>query len=124
MPINISRNRATFTLLFLWVLLGTLHLAAIRFFWYWSLPWFDLFIHALGGLLLSATFAWMYSRLKGSHPSGGRVLLFVFGAALLWEGFEFLSGMTAINDPGFLFDTTTDIAAVVAGGVISRRLFV
>lgn len=116
---HVTQQRAPLLLLSLWLLLGALNLIAIELSWYWTLPWFDLFIHALGGFLLFGTALWLYGR-KGVMPAPTTIFFLIFLVALLWEAFEWGSGVTSLEAPGFFFDTVTDIVAVAAGAVLGR----
>ena len=97
--------------LFLSVLLLGLHLYAEAHAWYWIYRWFDIPMHLLGGFTIGVFSVAILGKF--------RPLLFVvivLGAAVGWEAFEYLSGIT-YNEPKYWFDTTHDLLDDALGGI-------
>lgn len=70
-----------------------LHIVANTFYWYLTIPWFDMFMHTLGGIFLSLFCATIFSNkiLKTSNTNIFLILFsFVFVVAFGWEVFEYI----------------------------------
>lgn len=106
--------------------IAALHFAAGVYFLYWSVWWFDILMHFLGGLFISASTLWL---LRFEVPPGIRtripVFITVFAVALavgvLWEVFEKITG--AYNAVNYTLDTATDIAMDIVGMLSAYGIF-
>ncbi len=107
-------------IILLLAILGALHVTAVHLYWYWTIWWFDIFMHVLGGLmagLLVAAFFKIETRSK-------LFLLTLFGAlviGVIWEIYEYKIGMTfTVSGSGnYIWDTTSDMLADFVGGLLS-----
>lgn len=107
-------------------LIAALHVVANAYFLYWSVWWFDILMHFLGGLFIAASALWL---LRFEVPPGIRsripVFISVFGAVLIvgvaWEVFEKITG--AYNAIHYTLDTATDIAMDMAGMLAAYGLW-
>lgn len=100
-------------------MLAVLHVVSLRLFLYWHYWWLDLPMHFLGGVVIALLVYTLYDlkiirsrRLLRMMP----VLLIVFVAALVWEGYEVLIGIPIEDD--YLVDTVTDLIIGVIGGFV------
>lgn len=100
--------------------IAVLHILAIEQTYYWSLPWYDIMMHFLGGFWLAFFIFWLHS-IKPFLSKVGivSVLLFVIGVGLLWEGYEIFFKMTFMGDPEYPFDTSLDLVMDMIGGVVA-----
>jgi hypothetical protein len=108
------RKKYLFTALFLSIVLLYLHLTALSNFLYWSIWWFDIPVHLLGGLVLGFM-------LVGIFPMARPVLITLIGGvvlALVWELFEY--GIEAAPPSEKLLpDTLGDLFFGILGAVIA-----
>lgn len=91
------------------------HLAALHFFWYWYLWWFDIPMHILGGMALGAL---------GIAVFGKRAALFMLWMIVVvlgWEAFEFAARIST-GQFDYWIDTISDIANGLIGGSIMYLL--
>jgi|GEM_PF-440396 len=123
---SFGSTRASFasTLVLLIIFIAGLHIAAMRFNLYFSIWWFDIPMHFLGGLW-SGLFVIFYSLLRthsrGEAPSHTRVLCVGLGAAIVfglaWELYEYLFGFTFTTKSSYGFDTIVDMILDMLGGL-------
>lgn len=89
---------------------------AMKFHWYYSIWWFDMPMHFLGGFWLALATAWTLGRVNVS-PSILKVLLGVVIVGLGWEFFEVLAYNSPLDAPFNTTDTLSDICFDLAGGL-------
>lgn len=127
-------NSLLFSCLSVLVIVGLLHIAAEFFYFYWTIFWFDIMMHFLGGIAVGLATLWIISR-ENFFENSRNPILSTFFAALLsvllvsffWEVLEHLTG-TAKAFEGYVFDTTMDTSAALLGAsltasLVSRRIF-
>ena len=95
---------------------------ANAFYWYVSIPWFDMLMHTIGGVfvaVLGAALLVRHIRLLPKRELFITLALFVFVIGLVWEYYEyvvqfFIKGvqLAAISD------SISDIICDMAGGMI------
>src|SRR3989339_1196126 len=88
---------------------------AIKFHWYYSLWWFDMPMHFLGGMWVALLLAWYLSDESFSADSIGRVILGAFIVGLSWEVFELLLNEQFVQNAYDLPDTLSDIFFDLSG---------
>lgn len=100
---------------------GALHLLSLRYYLYYFLPWMDLVVHTLGGIVvftpLFLHFQARMSALKAFSFGIGGLFLVDMG----WELFEYAQGLTRI-EPGFFFDAASDTIASFVGAFLMFSL--
>ena len=87
----------------------------MKFHWYYSLPWFDMLMHFLGGLWLGLAFVWLY-------PAGTSYLKIIAGVLLVgifWEIFELIVNNYFPNEPLDWGDTLSDLSFDMLGGGVA-----
>jgi hypothetical protein len=111
------------------VFIAALHNVASFFYFYWTLWWFDIFMHFLGGFWIASVCLWIfYSNYfrQSSRPS--RVRLFVFAVlssivlGLAWETFELVAGI--ILFPEYIPDSSLDMVMDTIGGVFAYLFYI
>jgi hypothetical protein len=105
---------------------GVLHHFAIAHFWYWTLWWFDVVMHILGGVALGLAALWfllLFRFLERCSPRQvfALTLAVVLVVGIGWEAFEFFAQLFVQGH--FFPDTFHDIAADVAGGLIAYAYY-
>ncbi|TSC56967.1 MAG: hypothetical protein Greene041679_489 [Parcubacteria group bacterium Greene0416_79] len=112
------------------VLIALLHITAIVFYLYWTLWWYDMPLHFLGGAFGSLSVIWtvFFSGYVGNAAPPSVLRLFAIGlvGTLLlgvgWEVFERALGHTWSIE-GYWLDTMTDLFLDMAGGFVGLLLF-
>lgn len=111
--------RVVSLILFIFVL----NLIAMKFYWYFSIWWFDMPMHLLGGLWLGLVFIW-FLRLKDlSFSTIVKIILGVLLIGIAWEVFEIIVNKTIIQNPFNTLDTISDVCFDLAGAFISILYF-
>jgi len=93
------------------------HLAA-KFHWYYSISWFDMLMHFLGGVWVALFFLYVFKVQTSFARKFLIVISSVLVVGLLWELFEF--GMGIIAGENFsISDTLSDIFFDLTGGYLA-----
>ena len=122
------QKRFAVTSLLLIAVMLALHTAATMFYWYVSIPWYDMMMHTLGGIFLGVFTAAIFTRhIKEMNRFEiiVTILLMVLIIGLGWEYFEyavqyFIKGSARLAD---VADSVSDICCDMIGGVVGA-LFV
>jgi len=88
---------------------------AIKFHWYYSLWWFDMPMHFLGGMWVAMLIVWYLADHRFSIDSVGRAILGAFIVGLSWEVFELLLNEQFVQNAYDLSDTLSDIFFDLSG---------
>ncbi|MES3005160.1 MAG: hypothetical protein V4690_03580 [Patescibacteria group bacterium] len=109
--------------LFLTFLIGVLDLFANKFYFYWSISWFDMLMHFLAGVLVAffvCLFAHYFTQ-KGFNNKETLSLVIVTSllVGIFWEWYELHFQITSLSD-GFLYyrDTISDLLLDMLGGAV------
>jgi uncharacterized BrkB/YihY/UPF0761 family membrane protein len=113
-------------LFFMVVVIGILQQIAVKHFLYWTLDWFDILMHLLGGFWFGYSVLWIIffsgyiNFFKNKNLKFFIVTAFVsaFGIGVLWEIFEYVFDITFFVK-GYVFDTTKDLVMDSLGGVLA-----
>ncbi|MEK7569536.1 MAG: hypothetical protein AAB500_01430 [Patescibacteria group bacterium] len=90
-----------------------INFAAMKFHWYYTIAWFDMPMHFLGGLWIG--FALFY--FARGELSFVKFIGWVLGIGVLWEVFElFNNHYFGTQDPFDLLDTLSDFLFDLLGG--------
>lgn len=108
------------------VTVGVLHHLALAHFWYWTLWWFDVVMHVLGGFVVGLAAVWFLSLFRAvERYSPGRVFILtvivVVAVGIGWELFEFFAQLFIQGE--FFPDTLHDVAADIAGGLVAYAYY-
>jgi len=111
------------SLLFFILIIATLHALATYFSWYWSIWWFDILMHFLGGAWIGLVSIWFFffsNRVEHTLKNKKNIILTavisVSLIGLLWEVFEFsLSKLIVFNELNSIIDTATDLFVDILG---------
>lgn len=124
------RDRLLFILATLVCLIVVMHLAATALHLYWTIWWYDIIVHFLGGAFAGLLILWLrfFSGYFGSPliPSKMQLLCFVALATLAvgvgWEVFERVLGHTWSVE-GYWLDTILDVILDLLGSIIAFLFF-
>ena len=107
------------------ILVGFLHFAATILYFYWTINWFDILMHFLGGLsigLLAIWIAFASGIYKKAAPRLSEALLssllVVIVVGVGWEIFENLNGLTQSTE-SYPLDIIHDLIADVVGSIVA-----
>ncbi len=124
---RIDRTKLVTPLVFLMFFIFLVNLVALKLYWYYSIWYFDMPMHFLGGLWVGLFFLWFFSieSMPFLHLVLERVdfklvsktLLFVLLFGVLWELFEFYTNNYIGHDLFNILDTTSDIFFDLSGGL-------
>lgn len=97
--------------------LSVIHNIAMQLYLYWHLWWFDIPVHAFGGMIVALGFFALRDlrMIPNLFLRIMPVTALVFVVALIWEAFELVAGVPIIGN--YVFDTSIDILAGVLGGI-------
>ncbi len=108
-------------ILFVAILTLFLHLVSLKFFLYWTIWWFDIPLHFLGGFLIGLiAISFLKIINRNTFVTFNLFFLTIFAVmivGLVWELWELFVGFTTVlNDKG---DTILDLIMDILGGVFS-----
>jgi len=117
------KSRLLLPTFFLSCIILSLHVFALKFFFYWTIWWFDILVHTFGGILVSWISISLFEKFKLSNMktvfvSGILVPLLI---SVGWEIFEYVSGVTFFSSR-YALDTILDISSGTLGGIIGATL--
>ena len=108
-----------------------LHLIASDLYWYYSIWWFDMPMHFLGGMFIGMMALWLFcmpnSIKSGSPQTVFKVFLVTLTLGLVvgffWEFFEYGVGHLFSVDLGNTLDSTSDLFFDIAGSQAAALYF-
>lgn len=121
---KLSRTTSLAFIVFLALLVAVLQSVAFSFFLYWTLWWYDILMHGLGGFLIGSIAAWAYVFELKRHVGVNRFLWIVgvtFAVGALWEIFEYTVGFRvydSLYEP-YVVDTLNDMGMDTAGALLA-----
>lgn len=80
--------------------------------------WFDILLHVLGGLWIGLAAAWFFS-LLGLRLSAWHVLMLALAGGGMWEAFEYVYDIGGSNFMSYQMDTIKDLVDDGLGGAIA-----
>ncbi len=102
------------------IVLLILHLSALEYFLYWSISWFDILLHLLGGFTIGLTLVGII-RVRDRFVLVVVPVIGAFLLAFVWEVFEYMIGATFVAQ-NVLMDSLGDVLFSLLGAVISGVL--
>lgn len=116
-------------LVFLMFFIFIAHLFAQKFYWYYSIWYFDMPMHLLGGFLSGLFLIWVLSYKNISQPSSLKfilkIILGVLFIGILWEMFEFLVNNYVVKNLFLInnLDSLSDLFFDLSGGAMAIFYF-
>lgn len=92
---------------------------ANKFHWYFSIWYFDMIMHALGGLWVGFAALYLFTPKDLSWKTICLVLLGVVFVGAGWEAFEFVFYNNLAQNPFNNFDTFSDLFFDLMGGTVA-----
>lgn len=97
---------------------------ANTFYWYYTVWYFDMIMHFLGGFWIGLLFFYIFSEKRISKNIFPLVLFFTFAIGVGWEVFEVVVNNIFAQVPFSPSDTLSDIFFDLAGGFSSAVYFI
>jgi hypothetical protein len=114
-----SQKNLLFKIASLIVFIFLVNFLAMKFHWYVSLWYFDMFMHFLGGFWLGLAFIWLLKPEFLNKATIFKVFLGVFFIGLAWEFFEIGVDEIFLKDNLNYLDIVSDMFFDLAGGFAS-----
>ena|SRR3989338_4468853 len=116
------RAKLTKHLAYLIVLVFIVNTAALEFYWYYAIWWFDMPVHFLGGLAAGLLWMLLWPMPTEAELGFRRILLVLLGVLIIgagWEIYEVVVNIYTAHHPFNLEDMLADICFDLAGGITS-----
>ncbi|MEK9182686.1 MAG: hypothetical protein AAB809_01255 [Patescibacteria group bacterium] len=97
--------------------------SANKFYWYYSIWYFDIVMHFLGGVWVGLACIYFFALDTISFRLIFKILLFVLLIGVSWEIFEFFVNKINVQNPFNVLDTLSDIFLDLAGGLLGVFYF-
>ena len=88
-----------------------------KFYWYYSIWYFDIIMHFLGGFWIGLAFFYIFSPQNISGKLIFKILLLVLCIGIGWEVYEILVNDILAQNPFNFLDTLSDIFFDLFGGL-------
>ncbi|MFA6524530.1 MAG: hypothetical protein WC264_01650 [Candidatus Paceibacterota bacterium] len=96
---------------------------AMKFYWYYSIWYFDMPMHFLCGFWVGLACIYIFSLKEFNFQFILKVLICVFLIGFFWEIFEILVNKSITQNPFNILDTLSDMFFDLAGGGVSIIYF-
>ena len=93
------------------------------FYWYYTIWWFDIPMHFLGGMWVGLFFLYVLNNKKGFLKHFFVILSCVLLVGILYELFEIYAHNYIARDPFNSLDTVSDLFFDLAGGALAVLYF-
>lgn len=107
------------------ILLGVGQTIAIQYSLYFTIWWYDIVMHFLGGLWVALIALWFYKAFAGENAESSKgylvALVVVVVVGIAWEVLEVLAGLT-FTGGNYAIDTVVDLIMDVLGAIFATRL--
>jgi hypothetical protein len=115
-------NRYFWPSFLLIIVIASLHITALSQEYYWTIWWYDVMMHFLGGTWTALFILWIAhiiprpGVLRLANPLSLVFLVIMVG--IVWELYELLFELTTVSDPGYVLDTVKDFCMDTLGAVL------
>ncbi len=119
----INRKKFSIRVISLIFFILALDVIASKFHWYFTIWWFDMPMHFLGGIWVGLALLWYFPLKSLFFKEVFKIIFGVLIVAIFWEIFEILVDKVIAQNPFNALDTLSDIFFGMAGGVVSIFYF-
>lgn len=120
---KINRKKLAIRIVSLILFIFILMLLTLKFHWFYSIWWFDMPMHILGGFWLGLIFIWLLKPKEFSFSFILKITLGFLFVAFLWEMFELSVDKIITQKPFNMQDTLSDTFFGLAGVFCSMFYF-
>ncbi|MCX6703738.1 MAG: hypothetical protein NTV02_03565 [Candidatus Zambryskibacteria bacterium] len=116
-----QQKKIFYTMFGVLVLTGILNTLGTTLYLYWTVIWFDMIMHFLGGLFVSLFFFSLFSFFRSGLTYIEKLVLgLVFSVlvGLVWEYYELIIAVTDLADAAYWPDTGMDIVMDTLGALV------
>ncbi len=116
-----QQNKIFYTMFGVLSVTGILNIIGTKLYLYWTVTWFDMIMHFLGGLFVALFFFSIFAFLKSRLPYMEKLvlgLIFSILVGLVWEYYEVIVGVTDLREAGYWSDTGMDIVMDTLGAIV------
>ena len=108
------------------IIIAILHHLALQFYLYWTLEWFDILMHFLGGMWVALIIMWFFffsGFVYKNVTSVRKIKIFLIAIAsvlvvgVLWEVWEVWADLVFMDETGYFLDTSLDLVMDTLGGI-------
>jgi uncharacterized membrane protein YjjP (DUF1212 family) len=130
----VSAEKKSFPLIkevfFISLLLFFLHYSALKFYLYWSIEWFDILMHFLGGFVVLLFVMSIFNRVNLFDFSNQNkitqffiVVSITLIIGLIWELWEIFIGFTdqLTDAPDTILDVIMDLVGAITAFIYTKR---
>jgi hypothetical protein len=110
---------------FVVIFIFLLNLIGHKFYWYYSVWYYDIIMHTFGGLWVGLAIFWLFFN-KFKSETTKNIILVLLGVLIVgvcWEFFEILVNETIAKNPFNFLDTVSDIFCDLTGGAVAAVYF-
>ena len=104
-------------------LIFILNFIAGKFYWYYTIWYFDILMHVFGGFFIALLLIWLLKIKEISSKTILEIILGVFIIGVAWEIFEIVFNNIIAGDPFNMLDTISDIFCDLAGSCLAIVYF-
>jgi hypothetical protein len=104
-------------------LIFILNFIAGKFYWYYTIWYFDIFMHIFGGFFIALLLFWFLHIKEISLKTILKIIFGVFIIGVSWEIFEIVFNNIIAGDPFNILDTVSDIFCDLAGSCFAITYF-
>lgn len=101
------------------ILLSLVNFIALKFYWYYSIWYFDMFMHFFGGFCVGMALLWIFYKddLDFNFSFVLKISLGVLFIGSAWEVFEIIFNNIIAGNQFDILDTVSDIVFDLLGGL-------
>ena len=119
----IDRKKLLIRLASIVTFIFAINYVSMKFYWYFSIWYFDMPMHLLGGFWVGLASIYIFSLKEFNFKFILKVLICVLLIGFFWEIFEILVDKSITQDSFNILDTTSDMFFDLAGGGLSIIYF-
>ncbi len=119
----IDRKKLLIRLASIVTFIFAINYVAMKFYWYFSIWYFDMPMHLLGGFWVGLASIYIFSLKEFNFKFILKVFICVLLIGFFWEIFEILVDKSITQDSFNILDTTSDMFFDLAGGGLSIIYF-
>jgi len=118
-----AKKKLLLSIIFLMLFMFIVDLLAHKFYLFYTLWWFDIPMHFLGGFWVGLFFIYVFFRKDSLFKSYWKVIFCAFLIGILWELFEVFAHQHIAKIPFDAWDTSFDLLLDIFGSGVALIYF-